>query len=1730
MRAIRSAGVGAAAIGCLLLVAARTRAEAAATEVARTRVEVAARDNARIRAEVAATEPAAISARAVTTIAARLTDAARGVPLLIPLQPWSRGRTERGDQLASATTALVTRTAIEASDADEASELDRSRASLRTGTPGPDSPSSDERALARALARYAHAAASGRPYALDPLLNFTRTHLESAFVPALLVDLGTLYRETAQPTRALELWQRAWWMTRQADDDLGRAIAETALGELVRLRAQLGHEVELAALLNETVERPLHGTPAQRVSEAARALASMQTDPARTFRCGPLALAELLAASGTAAPEQLRQLRAAKANPRGTSLAQLSTLAARAGMSYQPVFRPPHSAPLAPALIHLRLGHWAAVLEARPGALVLADAAYGGRLPLSAASLDAEASGYELIPSGPLPTGYRVVGPREAARVWGRGTTSSAPDDAATGPADAEGGDDVAAACLGCTHWSYEPLVVGLALHSRPLGYAPALGPAIQIDAFYSQRDTQQPRVFDYGNLGSRWTLNWLSFVSDHFAADGGATLYRRGGGGEPFGFAKQANTSALGPYSASLLSREVDQDQATTGFIREFPDGSRERFEHALGSKFLLSAVIDPQGNSVSLTYDGQHRLMTLTDALGQETQFSYDVHGDPLKITQITDPFGRTASFAYDVVGDLASITAASGEQATFSYGAADFIQMLETPYGTTHFDYGDATTDAALGGRRFLQITDAIGRVTRVESRADAPGLTDSDPDLSVPSGMRTHDDDLQLRNTFIWNPAQFAQASMSADLDYSAARVIHWLARPDGGSARVIESIKPPLEARIWFDYPGQDDPSQLGSSSQPLHRGRVLDDNSTQLFSYGYNARGNVETFTDPVGRSRKYAYADNGIDPITVSNVTGAANEQLSSFGWNDQHRPISFAAASGRSLAFEYDDQGRLTKRSDADGNDTTYRYDDRANLVSITGPNAAAESFGYDASGRLTVHTDRAGIRIEYGYDAQDRPIQQRYRDGTNVTFRYEHADLVEVIDRLGRSTGYRFDAARQQTALDAWPNQTTLFEYGPDGSLARLTDADAHATTYTRDLQGRPLRVEYADGSARSYAWEQCSSRLHSLLDAKQQTTRYAYTADDRLARIAYPDASVATPSVQFGYDSAYPRLTSMRDGLGETTYAYYPVSPAAAGAGLLQSITAPSAGPGGNDLIEYTYDPLERVSERKVDGESEQVSYDALGRPTAIDNPLGAFKLQYDGATTHLIGLDSDASPKLVASYASADAGARLAAIRVDGHQGEPLVRFAYRYDALGRITAAAESFGQAELPDLNPAPKALSPPAADSGGRNDPPAADSGGRNDPPAADNGGLNGPPGLLLFGLAALGCGWIARRRRELRALLPLMAASFCSQPDASEGGGSAQITRYAYDRAGRLYTASLQPTAAGPAGVAYRYQYDALANPTSLRADGPTVTQDYSAANATIGGHSDVDGYPLARAGETLIWDAAGRVTQISAGDATSEFTYDGLSRLVRIVEKQAGKIRSDRAYFHCGPSACLEHDNLDQGSLSKRYYAEGMRAVGRNLYYVSDPLGSVRLLVDDRGSLRAHYAYDPYGNPSKLAGDLDSDFQYAGYFRHAPSGLHFARYRALDSSAARWLSRDQLAAVDGGGPDYVYAGSDPLNRLDIDGLATDVTPFAELTAGLAPRTDEPPSVPGVVRRRASTQFAVGATGLAAPGSASAALSTSSEWMAGSTSGQTLAMCPVPSTRNETLAAMPMRLGTP
>jgi YD repeat-containing protein len=153
-----------------------------------------------------------------------------------------------------------------------------------------------------------------------------------------------------------------------------------------------------------------------------------------------------------------------------------------------------------------------------------------------------------------------------------------------------------------------------------------------------------------------------------------------------------------------------------------------------------------------------------------------------------------------------------------------------------------------------------------------------------------------------------------------------------------------------------------------------------------------------------------------------------------------------------------------------------------------------------------------------------------------------------------------------------------------------------------------------------------------------------------------------------------------------------------------------------------------------------------------------------------------------------------------------------------------------------------------------------------------------------------------------------------------------------------------------------------------------------------------------------GKTFEWDAANRLSAINSGGQRSEFTYDGLSRRVKIVEKSGSTVTSTKQFVWLGNRIAQERNASNV--ITRSYFAEGEErgnpgAKGTKQYYYSrDHLGSIREMTSSSGALQARYDYDPYGQRTKLTGAPDVDFGYTGHYFHAPGGLNLSLYRAYN----------------------------------------------------------------------------------------------------------------------------------
>ena len=740
-------------------------------------------------------------------------------------------------------------------------------------------------ALGTALLAYHDAR---EPNTLGAVTRFMEARPTSAWQPSLLLNAGLVMLRQGFFTRAGHDFRAAWNLAKGTEGPNARAIADQAVGQLLWLESRLGHADVLEALLAEIGERALSGASVEQQSNAKQALWVMRNAPAEAFRCGPYALAQMLRAV-----RGERQADAAlmmtRAGENGISLARLAELANAAGLSAVPVERSAGEPLATPSVVHFKSGHFAAVIRFEAGRYLLRDATLGGDIWMNDVAVQEEASGAMLVTSGQLPTGSRAMTSSEAAAVWGRGFATG-PDPQGPNPGSPPTPPCPCGNGQGMATYRAHLMEVSLNVYDTPIGYTPPVGPPVQFTVMYNQRESHQPQTFTYSNFGARWTFDWLSYITDDpMNTNAAVALFRRGGSEQVY----PSFEAATGRYAADTRDHTVltRVSSSPVRYERALPDGSKEIFAHADGAtayprRIFMTQVVAPQGQTLTLTYDAQSRLVSVADALGQVTTIAYERAQNPWAVTKVIDPFGRTATFAYDETGRLARITDVIGVWSAFTYAPDGFVTSLTTPYGTSRFVASDN------GFNRTLEMTDPMGGKERIEYRANDLSMAAQDPAGTVPNVAGLNNNFLQYRNTFYWDRKAMAVGAG----DTSKAHLYHWLHVKDNinQTVAIIESEREALESRVWYLYQNQAGPVWEGDGRSASVTARVLDDGTTQSMRVEYNVEGQVTRRIDPLGRETRFSYSSNGIDLLKIEQKNGSGYDLLESRTYNGQHEPLT--------------------------------------------------------------------------------------------------------------------------------------------------------------------------------------------------------------------------------------------------------------------------------------------------------------------------------------------------------------------------------------------------------------------------------------------------------------------------------------------------------------------------------------------------------------------------------------------------------------------------------------------------------------------------------------------------------------------------------------------------------------------------------------------------------------------------------------------------------------------
>jgi len=1498
------------------------------------------------------------------------------------------------------------------------------------------SPEAERRDLAAAVRAWL-----GRtnPDDFSTLEGFLEKYPNSAWAPSVRLNLASYYFDAGRYSLAMTGWKLAWTQTKDVQGVDAAEIANAAVAEYAVMLARVGRKQDVEEVLNAVATRTFQGRALVMIEQAREGLWNMINRPGIAFRCGPYALATIN--PETESGKVAEFLKRVSSPPEGFSFLELKGFAAEyLQVEMQVAKRAPGAALIYPSVIHWKLGHFAALVESKGGLSQVKDPTFGkAEHWITRAAIDDEGSGYFLVPAGQLPEGWMGVDAETAAEVRGKGHSGNSDTDETTSCSKMTGSD-----CnTKMAGYTFHTLLASLRISDVPMIHDVAKGPGIEFKVAYNMKEATQPSTMLYSNFSPQWTHSWVSYLEDNPGGSSDVRVFLRGGGAESH-FSYDAGT---GEYATNRRwnSRLVKLPGGNS-YERRFPDGSKEVFGLALGisgpaRKIFLTKVVDPSGLEVTLGYDSNplypSRLKTITDASGLVTTLGYD-DSYPYLVRSATDAFLRTATFLYAMESGamrLKTITDTLGLQSTFVYDANGQITSLTTPYGVTNFSFGSPNT--AYGLIRWIQATDPEANTERIEYHlgTNVTGVPGNLPPEDIPSSaglpIPFTNGDMDDRNTFYWSKKAWAMHPG----DYSKAHLYHWLQIDNADFASgILESEKPAHEGRIWYQYPGQTNTFNIGTSPLPSAIVRIVETGhgptTTRVDKFTYNGAGNVTSHIDPAGRETFTEYDSGGIDVLAVKQRVGGVYKKVGSYEYGSPappRRPKSVYDEANKKTELTYTPAGQISTLKNALGETTTFNYFPNGRLENIVGPGSVnLLTHAYDSMQRLRTATDASGYAVTYDRDAFDRVTKITYPDSTTEELRYTKLDVSARKDREGRWTQTSYNSIRQPEWTTDSEGRTTRYEWCKCGKLQKLTDALKRVTAWKWDAQGRMMEKSYPDGRKEIFSYELMSGRLARIRDAKGQIKAYSYNVDGTQKGFSYPNAAVPTPAVGFTYDPDIQRVVSMTDGTGTTSYSYFPLE--STGGARVSAINGPLAGD--TDLIGYTYDDLGRGKTANIgplgSENLAEVGYDSLGRVTSSVNNLGSFGLTYAGSSgrvdymTYPNGMTADYD------YFGATGDFRLKTINNKLTSGSTVYsRFDYEYTPAGNIKtwtkqlsnvladATKLTLGYDRTDQLLSATEALASTPSSVSARHS-------YRYDP---------------------------AGNRTSVQKNNEVTSATFnrANQIVATTGGGKLRVAG-ATDEPAKVEVNGQQASVS--AGNLYEAWVDVALGPNDLTVKAtdyatPTVNESIHAWRVNVTGGTprkftyDANGNTLSDGIRTCQWDAEDRLVKITQGGKTYEFIYDGLSR--RVAEKVDGVL--NRRWIWDGTKIAEQRDAVGT-DVTRRYYPEGEQRVGGAdaglYYYTRDHLGSIREMTDSTAKVRAKYDYDPYGlRSARLADDLDCEWGFTGHFHHVGSGLNLALYRAYDPSLGRWLSPDPIG--EGGGTNlYAYCRNNFLNLYDPDGL--------------------------------------------------------------------------------------------
>jgi RHS repeat-associated protein len=528
-------------------------------------------------------------------------------------------------------------------------------------------------------------------------------------------------------------------------------------------------------------------------------------------------------------------------------------------------------------------------------------------------------------------------------------------------------------------------------------------------------------------------------------------------------------------------------------------------------GTGFMNTDSVKTPLGKTSYTYNGYGLPATVTNALGQQAQLTYDVAGrvtqtqDPLLhattstytsglLTQVTDPKsqvygfapipagldtavtdprGSRSRYAYNVLGLITSFTNRRGQATTTHYDALNRPDTVRLADGrTTTFSYSadQLTTIVRNAESTDTIVSDSTGRVLRETTvrgshsyrvgysydsnqRPNSISLWPDPSPLTWPPGTDyTYDANGQLSGA---GPTAGAQTHFGYDTDGR----LSWVAFPTADTVRF--SYEAGMVPQ-WFMFSDPNHQQRLGVQFTTDALGRVTerrtfkDPNPDSSSVYTYDAAGQLTSWT----RKKEY-YTCRTVTGEQICDIENWQTIATSSYTYDAAGNRTDNGAVVGtgnRLTSFagytlDYDNDGHVTHKYKT-GFDQ-YLYWNSAGQLDSVKTNGSTVRFGYDGLGRRVRKTDASGNVTWYVWQGQDMAMEVNGSTGA-VIASYSFlpgTDQPLIMHRSGTDYYYVQEMPGHVAAVlnGTTGNIVNQYRYGPWGEAQTVIEGVTNPFRY-------------------------------------------------------------------------------------------------------------------------------------------------------------------------------------------------------------------------------------------------------------------------------------------------------------------------------------------------------------------------------------------------------------------------------------------------------------------------------------------------------------------------------------------------------------------------------------------------------------------------------------------------------------------------------------------------------